>query len=90
MDTIKFMAAWHERNQKTEMLIDLLYEVVERTENHCEGYFAIRRYVDLSFGITHRYAILDMMADPDLRAAMVQDLDNMLATLQTDIDRIDS
>jgi hypothetical protein len=66
---------------RAKMLLDLLYEVVERTGNHREGYFALRRIND------HGFQLGAIMASGPKEALM--QMNNICATIQTEIDRLE-
>lgn len=67
------------RVERVEMQLDLLYSVVERTGQQVEGYYALRLINDL----------MKQVAAFPVYADALQHLDNVLATLQTTIDRLD-
>lgn len=68
-----------ERVSRVEMQMDLLYSVVERTGQQVEGYYALRQVNDLMKQVGNFPRYEDAL----------RHIDNVLATMQAAIDRLD-
>lgn len=80
MDPFDFLNEMGKRMEQIEMQLELLYAVVERTGNYREGFYAMRLVNDLSKQVAK-------MDSPD---EAIRQLDNVLATLATQTDRVDA
>lgn len=79
---------------RLEMTRTLFYEVVERTQNFREGWYSQRRLDDLSKSAARALQRDQLMATTPadmvtISENFINDMNNILATMLTEIDRID-
>ncbi len=80
MGSYEFLNEMGKRMEQIDMQLELLYAVVERTGNYREGFYAMRLVNDLC----------KMVAKMDSPVEAIQQLDNALATLAQQTDRVDA